>query len=88
MKINKPAKPSRGKATKYEYEVGNIKKNSVVKIIKEKPGSSYKLFENQTLDIIDDLKRFFIAKSRETGIVTTIFKADLHTKKICCKVVN
>ena len=78
----------KNKKISIEYEVGDVKKNSVVKIINQKPGSSYKQFENQSLDVIDDLKRFFIAKSRKTGIVTTIFKADLHTKKINCKVVG
>jgi len=88
MKMNRYTKTGKGKAKKYEYEVGDVKKNSVVKIINQKPGSSYKQFENQSLDVIDDLKRFFIAKSRKTGIVTTISKSDMHTKKISCKVVG
>jgi len=74
--------------TKTGYKVGKIKKNSIIEIVRKKSNSSYHYFENEKLDIIDDSKSFFTAKSRKTGLVTAISKADIHTNKINCKVVG
>ena len=73
---------------KYSYSVGNIRKGSIVNIVKNKRNSSYVYFENENLDIVDDFRSFFVAKSKKTGFVTAISKSDIHTNKISCKVVG